>query len=152
MRPIRIFALILTVIILFSCTACFAFIPINYSCDIDTVESIQIIELGQRDDSEQWAVQTDEDAYTVLVEVEDDIIFAKRLNELIMDPLHLILGDPPMLFKGYIVIRVNYKNGDYDLVKDGLQVLCRSGEYDYQYGQFISWQYEALLSDYLPES
>ena len=64
-----------------------------------------------------------------------------------------IFGTPDAFFEGDIIIKVNYFNGDYDLIKRAVQVYCRSGVTEGgSRVTFDSGQFNALIDDFLTET
>lgn len=135
----------LIVVIIFSLSACL-YVPASYVCDSSKVESVQIIELGK------WDEETREYHYTVLVDVIDHSVFIERLNNLEDNDFFFIFGDPDVFFNGDVAIRINYLNGDYDLIKCKIQNFYRSGVCESGRVSFNQDQFDALINDYLPKA
>ena len=73
--------------------------------------------------------------------------FIERLN----DVKHSInFGDPYQLDEGYISIKINYNNGDFDLLYYDSQWLNRSGVNQNGYFVFDEKQFNDLIEDFLP--
>ena len=51
----------------------------------------------------------------------------------------------------YAVIKINYKNGDYDLLYRDAQTYKRVGIYQTGYFFFDEKEFDSLISDYLQE-
>lgn len=135
----------LIVVFIFSLSAC-VYAPASYVCNAETVESVQIVKVGQRNE------ETQEREFIVLVDIADVSAFVERLNNLKDNDFFFILGDPDGMFEGDIVIKVNYFNGDYDLLKESRQFFYRSGIYESGLVTFDREQFKALIDDYLPET
>ena len=74
-------------------------------------------------------------------------MFVEQLNDL----KHSVnWGEPSQLDIGYVVIRIDYLNGDYDLLYPNAQWFNRSGVNQYGYFFFDAEQFDALVSAYLP--
>ena len=130
-----LFILCTTVIISCCFYACFA--PEEYVCDIDKVDSIQIVRL---DDVVEYEFE-----YTVLSEISDCDTFVSRLNKM---ERSVNWGEPSVLYLQYIVIKVNYINGDVDWIHHSAQSFDRSGVTRTGYFFFDKEQFESLISDY----
>ena len=132
-------------IILFSlCCGCI-FISSDsqqYVCVAENVKSIQIIRL---DADRQEAPDYD---YTVLCEIPDTDTFVEQLNSL----KHKTHGGAPRIPDiGYIAIRIEYHNGDYDAIHHRAQWFYRNGTTKTGYFTFDQAEYDALISTYLPQ-
>ena len=113
----------------------------NYFCDIDEVKSIQIIRLDKYVEGEYRF------DYTVLSQISDCATFVDKLNHL----KHSVnWGDPRTLYEQYVVIQIEYHNGDYDMIHYRAQWFHRSGATDDGYFFFDTEQFNALISEYLP--
>lgn len=133
---------ILCMILAFLCCSCGWFGPQRYICEVEEVESVQIIRLDQYVEGEYRY------EYTVLSEISDYETFVSRLNGL----EHSVnWGDPRQMDVGYVVVRIDYRNGDFDLVHQDAQCFHRSGENHYGYFFFDDEPFNTLISDYLPE-
>ena len=51
----------------------------------------------------------------------------------------------------YIVIKIDYSNGDFDLIHPDAQCFNRSGTNQYGYFFFDDEQFHSLISDYVNE-
>ena len=132
--------LMVAVSALLFCCSCGLFGDKEYFCEIETVESIQIVELGDVVEGEYRY------EYTVLAEIEDRDAFVQRLNAV----KHSVnWGDPGVLSSSYVVIKINYLNGDYDLLYRNAQQFNRSGANQSGYFFFDEKQFNALISDYI---
>ena len=144
MKKIRLLSCILCFILMFFCCSCGWFSPQKYVCEIDDVKSIQIVRL------EGIVEGTYQYEYTVLSEVSDIETFVKTLNDL----KHSVnWGDPFPLAQrfGHNVIRIEYLNGDFDLIHSDAQCFNRSGENRTGYFKFDDEQFNTLISDYIVE-
>ena len=129
-------------VLILLCTSCGFFGDQRYICDVGEVESIQIIRL---DDYVEGEYRYE---YTVLSTITDHAEFVDRLNSL----KHSVnWGEPSQLDINYIVIRIDYHNGDYDLLYHYAQWFNRSGVNNYGYFFFDDEQFNALIADYLTE-
>ncbi len=122
------------------CCACGLFGDQRYVCDIDAVESIQIVRL------DKYIAEEYRFEYTVLSEVFDLAAFVDRLNNL----KHSVnWGDPRTLYEQYTVIRIQYRNGDFDFIHARAQCFNQSGTNQSGYFFFDREQFDKLISDYL---
>ena len=131
--------LIICIILALLCCSCGFFGPQEYICEINNVESIKIVKLDQYVNGEYRY------EYTVLAEISDHAAFVQRLNNL---DHRVNWGDPGRLQTGYVVIRVDYINGDYDLIYPNAQWFNRDGVNDYGFFFFDVDQFDTLISDY----
>ena len=75
--------------------------------------------------------------------------FVNRLNHI----KHSVnWGDPLLLDVQYVVIRIDYLNGDYDLLHPDAQCFNRSGINHSGFFFFDDEQFYALIDDYLTEN
>ena len=140
MKTRRMILCILVVISLCLCCGCGLFGRQRYSCEIDDVDSIQIVSL------DEYLYEEYRFEYTILCEIEDCPTFVEYLNDL----EHSVnWGDPLCLEEGYIVIKINYLNGDFDLLYPNAQWFNRDGEKQTGYFFFDKEQFNALVADYL---
>lgn len=107
--------------------------------DVDSIESINIVELGE------WNEENFRYEITVLCEISNCSEFVDRLNEL--EQHKIIYGQPRVLHKGATAIQINYLNGDFDLVACLVQSTYRSGEYNYRQVTFDSEQFSGLIEE-----
>jgi len=117
MKTIKQILIVLMVICTLICCSCGFFGPQEYYCDPEMVESVQIVRLeGVNKEYRRWE-------YEVLCNIPmEDFSIIDKINNL----KHSVnWGDPYVLYAGYIVIRVNYHNGDYDLLYHNAQSLHR---------------------------
>ena len=117
--------------------------PQSYICEIDNVESVQIITL------DEYVYGEYRYEYTVLTQISNSDIanFIDRLHNV---ECSVNWGDPYQLNVGYTVIQICYKNGDFDFIHADAQWFNRSGVNEYGFFFFDDEQLEALISDYLP--
>jgi len=86
-----------------SCCSCGLFGARKYVCEVENVDSIQIVRLDQYIEEELRY------EYTVLSQIVDYEAFVCELNEV----EHSVnWGDPRQMDIGYVVIKINYINGD----------------------------------------
>lgn len=134
---------ILAFILSFAFTACGFFGPQRYVCDEKEVESVQIVKLDKYVDDELRF------EYTVLSDIVDQSTFIKRLNDL----KHSVnWGDPMVLKEGYIVIKIVYLNGDYDLLHYDAQFFHRNGVNNSGFFFFDKDEFNLLISDYVSDA
>ncbi len=137
----KISLLIIAILTLLFCS-CGLFGDQEYDCNIEDVDSVQIVRLDEYVE-EEYRFE-----HTVLAEISDLETFVSRLNEI----EHSVnWGDPRTLKTQYVVVKIVFHNGDYDLVHQDAQWLNRSGQHSYGYFFFDDEQFEALISDYVTE-
>ncbi len=142
MKKIKFLLCMLCSLLLFLCCSCGFFGDQEYFCEIDKVESIQIIRLDKYIEGEYRY------EYTVLSQISDHKTFVDRLNNL----KHSVnWGDPKQLDVLYVVIRIYYHNGDYDLIHPRAQCFHHNGVNNYGYFFFDKNEFNALISDYFTE-
>ena len=135
-----LFTFLSLLICLFS--GCGLFGDQEYTCDVDNVVSVQIVHLGEIVEGEYRF------AYTVLCEIEDIPAFVEQLESV----EHSVnWGDPRPLGTDCIVIRIEYQNGDYDLLHEDAQTFHRSGQNNHGFFFFDDDQFQDLISEYLPQ-
>lgn len=131
---------VLCVGILISCCSCGFFGPQEYICEADNVKRIQIIQLDRYVEGEYRY------EYTVLAEISDLAVFVEQLNNL----KHTVnWGEPSQMDVGYIVIRIEYLNGDVDELYSNAQCFNRDDENNYGFFFFDKDQFDALIDTYL---
>lgn len=134
--------LLLCIILMLLCCSCGLLGDQRYVCDVDEVESIQIVRLDKYVEGEYRYEDT------VLAQISDYAEFADQLNQL----EHSVnWGDPHQMDVQYVVIKIYYRNGDFDLIHPDAQCFNRSGVNQYGYFFFDDEQFHALISDYMPE-
>lgn len=142
MKQIRLELCILSLILMFLCCSCGLFGDQRYICEIDEVESVQIIRLDKYVEGEYRY------EYTILSQISDYATFVGQLNKL----KHSVnWGEPSQMDIGYVVIRIDYLNGDYDLLYSNAQCFNRSGVNQYGFFFFDEEQFNELISNYLTE-
>lgn len=132
--------LLLLVFVMFSSSSCGFFGDQKYICDVNNVKSVKIVSLDKYVEDEYCY------EYTVLCEIVDRALFIEQLNNL---DHSVNWGEPSQLDIGYIVIRIDYNNGDYDLLYSNAQWFNRSGVNQYGYFFFDEEQFNMLIADYL---
>lgn len=132
--------LILIIALLLLLSSCGLFNDRHPYIDSSNVESVQIIELGKYID---WEAGYE---YTVLAEVTDCKVFIDRLNKI--ETAHY-WGGSMMMYEGDVVIRIQYKNGDYDKIGKVVSTYKRSGVTNYGNFNYNVEQFDTLISDYL---
>lgn len=130
------------IILMLLCCSCGLFGPQRYVCEVDQVESVQIVRLDKYVEGEYRY------EYTILAQISDYTTFVSRLNKL----KHSVnWGDPGRMNVQYVVIKIDYHNGDFDLIHPDAQWFHRSGVNNYGYFFFDDDQFNTLISDYLTE-
>ena len=97
--------LLLLCIIMLLCCSCGLFRNQRYICDVDEVLSIQIVRLDKYVEGEYRY------EYTILSQISNHENFVSRLNEL---DHSVNWGDPCQMDIQYVVIKIDYRNGDFD--------------------------------------
>lgn len=106
------------------------------------MKSVQIIRLNKHVEGEYRF------DYTVVCQISDYTEFVNRLNELEHSKNR---GDPQQMYVGYVVIIIDYLNGDFDLLRSDAQCFNRSGENEHGFLFFDDAQFGALISDYVAD-
>ena len=140
MKTIRCSFYVFFVCTMLLCSSCGYFNNQRYICQVDMVESVQIVRLDEYIESEYRY------EYSVLSEITDCSKFVERLNNL---KYSVNMGEPSQLDTKYVVIKVEYSNGDYDLLYSNAQWFNRSGVNQYGYFFFDNEQFNELVTDYL---
>ena len=130
------------IILMLLCCSCGLFGDQRYFCDVEKVDSIQIVQLDQYVEGEYRY------EYTILSQITDIETFVLHLNEL---DHSVNWGDPRQMDVQYIVINIDYSNGDFDLIHPDAQCFNRSGVNQYGYFFFNDEQFHSLISDYVNE-
>ena len=130
---------VLLVLLLSSCGFYSLIDTRKYTCDVSEVQSVQIVRL---EDIEPY-YQFD---YTVLFEITDYITFVDQLNNI---ETYVKWGTPHVMNVEDIIIRIEYQNGDYELISRGVQCFCRSGTFTDGHFVFDESEFEALIEKYL---
>lgn len=112
----------------------------RYICDVAQVDSIQIVRL------DKYIAGEYRYEYTILSEIADSETFVGNLNKL---DHSVNWGDPRQMDEGYVVIKIDYRNGDFDLIHPDAQCFNRSGVNQYGYFFFDDAQFHSLLTDYI---
>lgn len=134
--------LLICLVWMFLCSSCGLFSPQHYACDAANVDSIQLVQLRS------FIEEENDFNFIVLSEITDSKTFANRLNEV----SHSVnWGDPTTFYEEFTVIKINYMNGDYDLVHWYAQLFKRAGAYKTGYFFFDEKEFDSLISDYLQE-
>lgn len=131
------------ILLLFCCCSCGLFGEQRYICEIDKVQSAQIVKLDKYVEGEYRY------EYIILSEINDCSTFVAKLNNL----KHSVnWGEPGQFDIGYIVIKINYLDGDFDLIYTNAQWFNRAGVNQNGYFFFDEEQFKSLISDYIEES
>ncbi len=138
----KIMCFVLTAILMLLCCSCGLFGDQKYVCKAKDVASVQIVRLDKYVEGEYRY------EYTVLSQVEDVESFVEQLNRI----KHSVnWGDPRQMNEGYVVMRIDYSNGNFDLVHPDAQCFHKNGTNNYGYFFFDDEQFETLISDYMPK-
>ena len=138
----RIVCIILPIILIFLCCSCGLFGDQEYVCKVEDVASVQIVRLDKYVQGEYRF------EYTMLSQIDDFDDFVGRLNAV----KHSVnWGDPQQMDESYVVVRIEYLNGDFDLIHPDAQCFNKNGTNNYGYFFFDDEQFETLISDYMPE-
>lgn len=130
--------LLLCLAFMLSYCSCGLFGAQKYVCEVENVDSIQIVRLDQYIEEELRY------EYTVLSQIIDCEAFVCELNEV----EHSVnWGDPRQMDIGYVVIKINYVNGDFDLLHSDAQWFHRSGNNQYGYFFFDDEAFNLLISN-----
>lgn len=140
MKKVVVPLCILCMILIFLCCSCGLIGPQRYFCDVNEVETIQIVRIDKN-------VRRDSECeYTILAQISDTVSFVAQLNQL----EHSVnWGDPQTMWAQYIVIKIDYYSGDFDLIHPDAQCFNRSGKNHLGFFFFNDAQFNALISDYL---
>ena len=123
------------------CYSCGFFGAKKYESDVDTVKSIQIVRL---EESEQ---EGEDYKYTVLATVYDHQKFFDKLDDVKQTEMS---GGPQILLRPCTVIRIEFQNGDVDLLADYAQERIRSNVTHLGYIIFDEKQFAELIYGYYP--
>ena len=132
----------LCIVLMLLCCSCGLIGEQRYVCDVAEVESIQIVRLDKYVEGEYRY------EYTVLSQISNNEAFVRQLNEL---DHSVNWGDPRQMDVQYIVIKIDYSNGDFDLIHPDAQCFNRSGTNQYGYFFFDDEQFHSLISAYMAE-
>ena len=136
----RIICFLLIAILMLLCCSCGLFGDQKYVCKAEDVASVQIVRLDKYVEGEYRY------EYTVLSQVEDVESFVEQLNGI---KSSVNWGDPRQMEEGYVVIRIDYANGNFDIVHPDAQCFHRNGTNNYGYFFFDDEQFDALISGYI---
>ena len=137
MKKISFLVCIITMLL---CCSCGLFGDQRYVCDVEKVDSIQIIRLDKYVEGEYRY------EYTVISQISDCETFVSQLNKV---DHSVNWGEPRQMDVQYIVIKIDYDNGDFDLLHPYAQCFNRSGSNRYGYFFFDVEQFNSLISDYI---
>ena len=132
--------IVLTLLIFMGCTGCSLFLDQEYTCDIDKIESVQIIRLGEYNQEEL------EFEYTVLCDILDWRPFVERLLDM---ECRVNWGEPNGLYVGDIVIRIAFQDGYVDYISDDAQWIERDDITNGGFFWFDREVFKALIEEYL---
>ena len=133
---------LMCIIVVFVCSSCSWLYPQKYACDVEQVKSVEIVTLHK------FIKEEHRYGYTVIEQVSDYSTFVNNLNKVEQS---IIGSPPPVLNENDIVIKIDYLNGDYDLIHQDAQCFCRSGQIEGGHYFFEDDQFNALISGYLAE-
>ena len=128
----------LCVLLLLLLSSCGLFDTREYTCDVAEVQSVQIVRLDHLEPVHVYE-------YTVLHDITDYTTFIDRLNEL---DNSTCLGAPYVMRVGDVVIRIEFRNGDWEFVSWGTQAYCRSGKLGDGPFIFDEDEFYALIEEY----
>lgn len=138
----KIICFLLIAILMLLCCSCGLFGDQQYVCKAEDVASVQIVRLDKYVQGEYRY------EYTVLSQIDDFDDFVGRLNAV----KHSVnWGDPQQMDESYVVVRIEYLNGDFDLIHPDAQCFNKNGTNKYGYFFFDDEQFETLISDYMPK-
>lgn len=126
-----------------TCCSCGLVGEQQYACDADNVESIQIVKL------EKYVEDEYRFDYVVLAKITDISSFVDKLNNV---ECSVNWGEPGVLSEGNVVIKLDYINGDYDLIFHNAQWFNRNSENHTGYFFFNEEQLDQLITEYSPKN
>ena len=130
---------ILCVMLMILSCSCDFWGPQKYICNSDEVKLAQIVRLVEyKEDTLSYK-------YTVLAEISDVATFAEQVNNL---EHQVNWGEPTSVQDGFVVIRIEYHNGDYDMIHPYAQFIKRSGVFKSSYFFFDNEEFDSLVSKY----
>lgn len=129
----------LSITLVLLCCSCGFFGDREYVCDIEEVESIEIVRIEELAREEQAR-------YTVLASITDYSDFVERLNSI---DYTINWGDPRVLKEDFVVIKIQYLNGDRETIHWSAQSFDHSDGKKTGYFTFNEEQFNTLVSDYL---
>lgn len=125
--------------LMFLCCSCGFLGPQKYVCEVDDVASVQIIRLEEYVEGEYRF------EYNILAQISNYRAFVDSLNNL----KHSVnWGEPGWFPDQCVVIRIDYHNGDFDLLYPNVQWFNRDGVNHSGFFFFDKEQFSALISDY----
>lgn len=138
MKPLKLSVCLCVCMLLLSLCSCGFFGDQKYICDVDKVESVQIVKLDKYVEGEYRY------EYTVLSQILDYSTFIDQLTAI---DQKVNWGEPKTVDVGYVVIKIEYSNGDYDLIYHNTQWKHRSGKNHTGYIFFNKEQFNTLIYD-----
>ena len=133
---------VLNIAFVLLCCGCGLLGEQEFTCNVDEVKTIQIVTL------DEYIKEEYRFDYTVIAEVSSHSYFIDRLKSI---KTSVNLGDPNVYTTGYTVIRIEYVNGDYDLIYSDAQTKKRGDKKNTGYLIFDKNQFDALISEYVTE-
>ncbi len=132
-----LFAICIALLLL--CCSCGLFSPQRYVCDVENVASIQIVRIDNIEKGQNGF------EYTVLSQIPDCETFVRNLNEV----KHSVnWGDPYPMEVYNVVVKIEYNNGDFDLIHPDSQYFSKAGNISTGYFFFDDEQFNDLISSY----
>lgn len=133
---------VLNIAFVLLCCGCGLFGEQKFTCNVEKVNKIEIATFDGYNKNEPGF------KYTVLTEVSDYSAFVDRLMTI---KTSVNWGDPQMFETGSTVIRIEYLNGDYDMIHCNAQFKKRGDKTNSGYFFFDKNQFDALISEYVTE-
>lgn len=125
--------------IVLSCCSCGWFGEQRYFCDVENVKSVQIVQLGEYIE-EEYRFE-----FNILSTISNFHTFIERLNNV---DHRVNWGDPLLMDMQSVAIKIEYQNGDFDLLQQNSQIFHRLGENHYGFFFFDGEEFLSLISDY----
>ena len=139
MKNIRFYLSLLCIIFVFQLCSCGWLGGKRYVCKVDDVKSVQIVRLGE------FLNEDNKFEYTLLAEISNYKGFVEQLNKI---DCSVWWGDPYPIGTSFVVIKIEYTNGDFDLIDSTTQLFYRSGKYASGYFDFDDGQIKKLINAY----
>ena len=133
---------VLASLIMLNCCSCQWTDEGNYVDKLDEIKKVEIVELGE------YHQETYQFDYCFSFEITNIQEFLEEFSNV---ERHTYWGDPHSLYQGEIVIKIVYKNDDYDLVGADAQYEKRKGIWYDNFLRFDEAQFKALIDKYISE-
>ena len=130
------------ILLLYGLYSGFFFRNQSFICNVEEVSSIQIVRL------EEYVEEEYQFEYNVLAEISDLDTFVNRLKGI---EHSTYFGTPSRMKTGDVVVRIDYHDGNYDLIHHHVQWFNHPGQENGGCFAFDKEQFEALISDYVTE-